>query len=225
MGPLIASWAPRTSHRLRLLNNYLWSWRRRRRFSRYEQDRCSWIWRSSRQSRCVSNRLIFINRDSWLVNQPKDLVRQSIPFSYLYSTVISADSSVHSISIYSDIVSGKFYHSIPDFESQSDINTDWITGSTSLPVISNGVVENDIVILSSRLQVPQAFTTVNGCAYDGTIYYASLMVRHRLSFSWLRYIIICIDEQFQLDLPGWHRCSKFHNELIWTAEYRSIACS
>ncbi|KLO10461.1 hypothetical protein SCHPADRAFT_977477 [Schizopora paradoxa] len=86
---------------------------------------------------------------------PTDLVRQSIPFSYLYASVKSSDASMHSVNIYSDVL------------------LDWVTGNASLPVVSNGVVENDIVILSSQLTVPQAFTTVGGTMYDGTIYYAT----------------------------------------------------
>lgn len=35
--------------------------------------------------------------------QPDDLVRQSIPFSYLYVTAASADGLPHKVTIYSDI--------------------------------------------------------------------------------------------------------------------------
>ncbi|KLO07711.1 DUF1793-domain-containing protein [Schizopora paradoxa] len=88
---------------------------------------------------------------------PADLTRQSMPFSYLYSTVVSSDSSNHSVRIYSDIVA------------------DWISGDDSLPVTAAGSIENDTVILSTQLQNSIGSTVIGGRASDATAFYSIKM--------------------------------------------------
>lgn len=39
--------------------------------------------------------------------QPDDLVRQSMPFSYLYINTASNDGNAHNVRLYSDITGGK----------------------------------------------------------------------------------------------------------------------
>jgi hypothetical protein len=41
--------------------------------------------------------------DHSLVQKPSDLVRQSLPFSYVYVDMVSIDGQPHSVKIYSDI--------------------------------------------------------------------------------------------------------------------------
>lgn len=43
-------------------------------------------------------------------HQPSDLVRQSMPFSYLSMTAESNDGNAHDVQVYSDVSGGKFVH-------------------------------------------------------------------------------------------------------------------
>lgn len=41
---------------------------------------------------------------------PTDMVRQSLPFSYLDVTISSSDGSTHDVQLYTDITAGNFTH-------------------------------------------------------------------------------------------------------------------
>jgi len=63
-----------------------------------------------------------------------DLTRQSLPFSYFYVTVASADDVPHNVLLY------------------SDVTAEWITSDLSLHANTTADIPNDVVILQASLQ-------------------------------------------------------------------------
>ena len=87
--------------------------------------------------------------------EPGDLVRQSMPFSYLSLSATSNDGNSHSIRFYSDI-SGEF------MAGDTTQTAQWAYDDQS----------GEYVILSMQLQAQQKYTEVNDLAQDSVEYYA-----------------------------------------------------
>ncbi|KAJ7111238.1 hypothetical protein C8R44DRAFT_799177 [Mycena epipterygia] len=86
--------------------------------------------------------------------EPVDLVKQSLPFTYLYVDAASTDGHSHSIQFY------------------SDISAEWASGdSGSLVQWSTNTTEN-IAYHQVHRQSPQPMSEINDMAEDGVVYYA-----------------------------------------------------
>ncbi|KAL5536139.1 hypothetical protein ACEPAF_4244 [Sanghuangporus sanghuang] len=86
--------------------------------------------------------------------EPSDILRQSLPFSYLSMSASSTDGNVHNLRMYSDI-SGEF-----------------IAGNTSEIAQWAWSDDSDYVVLSMWLATQQRYTEFENHAQDATEYYA-----------------------------------------------------
>ncbi len=91
----------------------------------------SWILSTAR---CLSYLPVF---------QPSDLVKQSIPFSYLSLTAASNDGKSHSVQIY------------------TDISAEWVSGDVNLPVNWTTTNTGGIITHQVQLQNQAPFTEFN----------------------------------------------------------------
>ncbi|EJC98591.1 DUF1793-domain-containing protein [Fomitiporia mediterranea MF3/22] len=86
--------------------------------------------------------------------EPTDLVRQSMPYSYLSISASSTDGNSHSLRLYSDI-SGEF-----------------IAGNVSDIAQWSSSDEGEYIVLSMQLQAQQKYVEVSNHPQDATEYYA-----------------------------------------------------
>ena len=75
--------------------------------------------------------------------QPTDLVKQSLPFSYLSVTATPNDGGSHTVQIY------------------TDISAEWITGNNSLVANWTTTETDSIVIHQTQLVEQQPFTEIS----------------------------------------------------------------
>lgn len=75
-------------------------------------------------------------------SQPNDLVKQSLPFSYLSLSAKSADGKAHAVQVY------------------SDISAEWITGDNSLTANWTTTV-GDVIIHQTQLAEQTTFSEIN----------------------------------------------------------------
>lgn len=119
--------------------------------------------------------------------QPEDLVRQSMPFSYLYVTAKSNDGDTHNVRLYSDITGGnaanyliKIRFWLTDFveflQANSGVHTSWANQD-----------DGTNIILSEQLVERMAFTEVDDRAADAVEYYC----HKRASLTSAYYISVC----------------------------------
>ncbi|KAJ7585369.1 hypothetical protein C8J56DRAFT_828575 [Mycena floridula] len=95
--------------------------------------------------------------------EPTDLVKQSLPFSYLVVDVTCLDGKEHAVQLY------------------SDISTEWITGNRSNIAVWNTMQTADSVYHRATRQVPEPMTETGNIAEDSIVYYA-MKTSSRISF-------------------------------------------
>ncbi|TCD67966.1 hypothetical protein EIP91_011767 [Steccherinum ochraceum] len=81
-----------------------------------------------------------------------DLVKQSIPFSYVYIDAVSTDGQVHDVQAYMDITG------------------EWVTGNRSETVSWNGTKTSSSTVYQAQLLDPTPFKEVKDQAEDATAY-------------------------------------------------------
>lgn len=87
--------------------------------------------------------------------EPNDLVKQSIPFSYMAVSAASTDGKAHSVQVY------------------SDISAEWVTGDNGL--LANWTTTTGSIITHQvQLQSQNVFTEVNDHTQYGSAYYSTL---------------------------------------------------
>ncbi|KAL5494568.1 hypothetical protein ACEPAI_29 [Sanghuangporus weigelae] len=87
--------------------------------------------------------------------EAKDIVRQSLPFSYLYFEVDSIDGNAHDITIYSDVTG------------------QWISGNSGLESEWQINESSDFVYLQMGLTSPGPFQEIDDRPQDATVYYCA----------------------------------------------------
>lgn len=103
----------------------------------------------------------------------------SSPFSYLYFTFTSNDSSVsHSVQLYSDISGGKWL--IYDGSQSNDEYSAWISGDSSKEMTWDAHNDSGLIVLKATLTSPGPFQITDSVCQDGTLYYAMQYVRRSL---------------------------------------------
>ncbi|KAJ7585364.1 hypothetical protein C8J56DRAFT_788320 [Mycena floridula] len=87
--------------------------------------------------------------------EPTDLVKQSLPFSYLSVDITSIDGQAHAVQLY------------------SDISAEWISGDkTSIAVWKTTQTANSVYHQATR-QAPVPFEETSNIADDSTVYYGA----------------------------------------------------
>ncbi|KAI0299461.1 hypothetical protein B0F90DRAFT_1818200 [Multifurca ochricompacta] len=81
--------------------------------------------------------------------EPKDWVRQSIPFSYLAFTAKSLDGAAHAVQVY------------------SDVSGEWNSGDTKQVILWSATSTADIIYHTVRLQTPAVFNEIRNLAEWG----------------------------------------------------------
>ena len=116
-------------------------------------------------------------------SQPTDLLRQSLPFSYMYITAESNDGNAHNVRMYSDISGGEL--PIYSFSCRRQLTTvlEFLLGAPGNNVSWNANDLGDYVILSEQLVQPASFTEVEDHAMDAVEYYCLKKVRGSASIS------------------------------------------
>lgn len=102
--------------------------------------------------------------------QPEDLVRQSMPFSYLYVTAESSDGDAHIVRLYSDITGGKTFICCIRVRPWLAFLEHLQDGSEVLITWANQD-DGTNIILSERLVEEMAFTEIDNRAADAVEYY------------------------------------------------------
>ncbi|TDL21981.1 hypothetical protein BD410DRAFT_723660 [Rickenella mellea] len=95
--------------------------------------------------------------------EPTDLVRQSMPFTYLYVDVTSADGQPHSVQLY------------------SDISAEWLSGDRTMICNWTANINSDYISLQTQLQSPIPFAEIGEQALDTTAY---LSMSKQASTTW-----------------------------------------
>ena len=75
--------------------------------------------------------------------QPTDLVKQSLPFSYMSVSAKANDGGSHSVQVY------------------TDISAEWVTGDNSLVANWATSTDNSLIIHQAQLASPSQFAEVN----------------------------------------------------------------
>ncbi|KAF8480056.1 hypothetical protein DFH94DRAFT_692413 [Russula ochroleuca] len=88
--------------------------------------------------------------------EPRDWVKQSIPFSYMAFTASSLDGAAHSVQVY------------------SDVSGEWNSGDRHQVIQWSTTPNADVVFHSVTLQTSAVFTEIIDQAEWGTLYYAML---------------------------------------------------
>ncbi|KAJ7904655.1 DUF1793-domain-containing protein [Mycena olivaceomarginata] len=87
--------------------------------------------------------------------EPTDLVKQSIPFSYMAVSAAATDGKSHSVQVY------------------SDISAEWVSGDNSLTVNWNSTTSGSILTHQVQLQTPTVFGEVNDHTQYGSAFYST----------------------------------------------------
>jgi hypothetical protein len=87
--------------------------------------------------------------------EPTDLVKQSIPFSYMAVSAASTDGGSHSVQVY------------------SDISAEWVSGDNSLTVNWNTTV-GSIITHQVQLATQSPFTEINDHTQYGSAFYSTV---------------------------------------------------
>ena len=88
------------------------------------------------------------------MSKPDDLVRASIPFSYMAVTAASTDGKPHTVQVY------------------SDISAEWVTGDNS-KIATWSTSTGNIITHQIQLKTPYTFAEANEhieCKYHGSDY-------------------------------------------------------
>ncbi|KAF7301796.1 DUF1793-domain-containing protein [Mycena indigotica] len=87
--------------------------------------------------------------------EPTDLLKQSIPFSYLSVSAASTDGKAHTVQVY------------------SDISAEWVSGDNSLAVKWNSTTTGSILTHQVQLQTQNVFSEVNDHTQYGSAFYST----------------------------------------------------
>ncbi|EJC98583.1 uncharacterized protein FOMMEDRAFT_96129 [Fomitiporia mediterranea MF3/22] len=87
--------------------------------------------------------------------EPTDLVRQSMPFAYMYITLQPNDGKAHDVQLY------------------TDVSGEWIAGDKDLPTNWTINESNNFVYLQMQPSSPLPFQELNVRPQDGTLYYCT----------------------------------------------------
>lgn len=101
------------------------------------------------------------------LHQPTDLVKQSLPFSYLAVSAASTDGGSHAVQVY------------------SDISAEWVSGDDSLTVNWTTTTTGNILTHQVQLETQSLFTEVSDriqrehqtCVYPGNVFSESIIIR------------------------------------------------
>lgn len=88
--------------------------------------------------------------------EPTDLVKQSLPFSYVTLTATSTDGKAHSVQLY------------------TDISAEWVTGDNSLLANWSTAVSSSTLVHQVQLQSQTPFGEVSDHIQQGSAFYATL---------------------------------------------------
>ncbi|KAJ6628752.1 DUF1793-domain-containing protein [Mycena sp. CBHHK59/15] len=88
--------------------------------------------------------------------EPNDLVKQSIPFSYMAVSAASTDGASHSVQVY------------------SDISGEWVSGDNSLTVNWNSTTTGSVLTHQVQLASPTVFGEINDHTQYGSAFYSTL---------------------------------------------------
>jgi hypothetical protein len=104
-----------------------------------------------------------------MCSKPGNLVKQSIPFSYIFLTAKSLDNLAHDMQVYSDIDGGmETVFRSPYYD--LTISAEWISRSHTSPLLNNNVTSNmDAIYHTITFSEPVSFDSQTGW---GTLYYA-----------------------------------------------------
>ncbi|KAJ7684039.1 hypothetical protein B0H17DRAFT_1073347 [Mycena rosella] len=87
--------------------------------------------------------------------EPNDLVKQSIPFSYMSISAASTNGASHSIQIY------------------SDISAEWVSGDDSLTVNWNSTTTGTVLTHQVQLSSPTVFSEISDHTQYGSAFYST----------------------------------------------------
>ncbi|KAH9996278.1 hypothetical protein BJV77DRAFT_942524 [Russula vinacea] len=96
--------------------------------------------------------------------EPRDWVKQSIPFSYMAFTAGSLDGVAHAVQVY------------------SDVSGEWNSGDRNQVIVWSATSNADVIFHSVRLQASAVFTEIIDQAEWGTLYYAMQTVRSNVTY-------------------------------------------
>ncbi|KAH9052374.1 hypothetical protein EDB87DRAFT_1722946, partial [Lactarius vividus] len=86
--------------------------------------------------------------------EPRDWVKQSIPFSYLFLTAKSLDGAAHTVQVF------------------SHLSSEWVSADRNQVVVWTTTTNSDVVYHSVRLQNPAVFNEIATQQEWGTLHYA-----------------------------------------------------
>ncbi|KAI9513395.1 hypothetical protein F5148DRAFT_1278777 [Russula earlei] len=92
--------------------------------------------------------------------EPRDWVKQSIPFSYTAFTAKSLDGSAHAVQVYSDVTG------------------EWNSGNRTDMISWSQTIKSNVIYHNVRLQTPTVFNEINNQADWGNLYYATALVNN-----------------------------------------------
>ena len=103
--------------------------------------------------------------------KPGDMIRQSIPFSYMSFTAKSLDGASHAVQVYSD-VGGRTCNSSLKPVVPHNIIIEWNSGDPWKEIWWNTTYTADVIYHNVSLQTQIMFTESLGEAVWGTLYFA-----------------------------------------------------
>jgi hypothetical protein len=86
--------------------------------------------------------------------EPKDLLKQSLPFSYMTVTAVSNNGGSHNVQVY------------------SDISAEWVSGNNDLTVNWNTTTTNNIITHQTQLTSPSLYSEANDHTQYGSAFYS-----------------------------------------------------
>ncbi|TDL23432.1 DUF1793-domain-containing protein [Rickenella mellea] len=107
--------------------------------------------------------------------EPTDLVRQSMPFTYLYIDIASTDGQPHAVQLY------------------SDITAEWLSGDRNMICNWAETTNSDYISLQTQLQNPIPFAEISDQALDTTAY---LSMSKQASSTWQIGVHVDVRGQF-----------------------------
>ncbi|KAJ7498777.1 hypothetical protein FB451DRAFT_1015143 [Mycena latifolia] len=87
--------------------------------------------------------------------EPNDLVKQSIPFSYMAISAVSTNGASHSVQVY------------------SDISAEWVSGDNSLTANWNSTTSGTVLTHQVQLASPSVFSEISDHTQYGSAFYST----------------------------------------------------
>ena len=112
-----------------------------------------------------------------ITSKPSDIIKQSIPFTYLSLQATSNDGQPHSVQVYSDISAGE-RHSCNYVPGHSNLGfmLEWVSGDRGITVNWDSIANDTIIAHQIFATTPKAFSEVNQQAEDARSIIAALPV-------------------------------------------------